>query len=284
MRYRHVLRRAALSPIVAACVWAGQPGPAAAADAEPTLPLWEAGLAGGGGYLSDYPGANQSHARGIVLPMLIYRGPILRVDQDGIRGRLLDTRRWTVELSATAAFSAKDNALRQGMAPLDYLFGVGPQWVYKGLQPPRGELTLRLKLRALMSSDLRRLDARGYSVDPELRWRLPDVAGTPATLTLSLQPTWASAPLQRYFYEVPAANATADRPAYAARAGYLGTEAAMTLSRRPMPGLSWFVSGQLMALHGAANRASPLLRNRSNLSIGAGLIWTPWRSSDAAPG
>lgn len=250
--------------------------------AEPVLPRWEAGFAAGLGHVPDYPGADRSRTRGIVLPMLIYRGPVLRIDEGGVRGRLLDTPDWEFDLSATAAFNAKNNPSRVGMSSLDYLVGVGPQWIYKGLQTPWGGPTLHLKWRAQLSTDLKGIDSRGFSLDPELRWRLKAVAGTPAALTLSLQPTWASRALQRYFYQVDPADATPARAAYRAHAGYLGTEAAATLSDRPTRGLSWFVTARLMSLHGAANTASPLLRDRSNLSIGAGIVWTPWQSREAA--
>ena len=110
----------------------------------------------------------------------------------------------------------------------------------------------------------------------------PGVAGTPMALTLSLEPTWASRALHRTFYQVDPADATAARPAYRARAGYLGTEAAATLSHRTAPDLSWFVTARAMSLHGAANAASPLLRERANLSVGAGVVWTPWRSAASA--
>lgn len=251
-------------------------------DEEAAGPRWEAGLAAGGGRVADYPGADQARLRGIVLPVLFYRGPVLRVDQSGIRGRLAHTPQWEFDLSATAAFDARNNDARQGMPALDYLFGVGPQWVYKGLSTCRGGPTLHLKWRALMSTDFKRIDERGFSFDPELRWRLPHVTHSPATLTLSLQPTWASRALHRYFYEVQPGEATPQRPAYRARAGYLGTELGATLSRRTTPSLSWFVTAQFMSLHGSANEHSPLLRDKTNFSVGAGLVWTPWRSADAA--
>jgi outer membrane protein len=60
---------------------------AAASDGEPG---WEAGVAGCAGWVSDYPGADQAHLRGVVLPVVIYRGPVLRIgriDREGIRGR-----------------------------------------------------------------------------------------------------------------------------------------------------------------------------------------------------
>ena len=250
----------------------------AAAEEVPNVPRWEAGLAAGGGYLSDYPGADQSHLRGIVVPVLFYRGPILRVDQSGIRGRFLNTPDLELELTATAAFDARNNDARAGMPELDYLFGVGPQLIYKGLHA-FGAPSLHLKLRALMSTDLHRIDERGFSIDPELRWHFRPLAGAPDVLTVSLEATFASRGLTRYFYAVEPGQATATRPAYAARAGYLGSEATLTWSRQLSPGLRWFVSARGQSFHGAANADSPLLRSRFNLGAGAGLVWTPWRSA-----
>jgi MipA family protein len=263
--------------------WALGSGAAWAQDsAAPGRPLWEVGLAAGVGHVPDYPGADRSRTRGIVLPYAVYRGPVFRVDEGGIRGRVFDSAGWSFDLSATAAFNARDNAARDGMPALDYLFGVGPQWIYKGLQTRGSGPTLHLKLRALMSTDFKRLDDRGLSFDPEVRWRFPRIGGTPAALTLSLQPTWASRALHAHFYEVEPSQATASRPAYRARAGYLGTDLGASLSHSPAPGLAWFVTARLSSLHGAANVDSPLLRERGNVSVGAGLVWTPWRSSSRA--
>lgn len=252
---------------------------AAPTPARPALPLWEVGLAAGAGHVPDYPGADHSRTRAAVLPIFIYRGPVLRIDNGSIRGRLARSTDWELDLSATGAFNANNNAQRQGMPDLDYLFGLGPQAVYKGLKSWPGQPTLNLKLRAIFSTDFSRVDARGISFDPELRWRMPQVAGTPATLSLSLQPSWASKTLQSYFYQVNPSEATTTRPAHNARAGYMGTEAGITLSHRPQPSLNWFVTARLMSLHGAANTASPLLRDKSNFSVGAGVVWTPWRSA-----
>lgn len=255
-------------------------GPACA-SADTGLPLWEAGLAAGAGVVPDYPGADRSTPRGLVLPILIYRGPALRVDGDGIRGRLARSGDWEFGLTATGGFDAHDSPARAGMPALDWLAGAGPQWIYQGWQR-RGGPTLHLRLRALVSSDLRRVDGRGFSVDPALRWRFDGVAGTRTSLTWSLEPTWATAALHRYFYEVTPAQATAARPAYAARGGYLGTELGATWGGQPAAGLSWFVTARAMSMHGAANAGSPLLRERGQVSVGAGLVWTPWRSGRRA--
>lgn len=245
---------------------------AAASDGEPR---WEAGLAGGAGWVTDYPGANQAHLRGLVAPIVIYRGPVLRIDREGIRGRLLDSRDLEFDLAATASFDARDNDAREGMPKLDYLLGVGPRLVYKGLRAVPGQPALHLTVNAIASTDFRRLDDRGLTLQPELRWRH-------GGWTFGVQPTWASRRLMRYFYEVAPAYATAARPAYAARAGYLGTELKLTFTQRVDSSLSWFVAARALSLQGAANHASPLLRSTSNFSFGAGLVWTPWQSTARA--
>jgi len=285
---KHTLLACTVASLASLNSWAATPAttpdaPATAVTTAPTgLPLWEAGLAAGAGHVPDYPGADRSRTRAAVLPVFTYRGPVWRIDGGSIRGRLARTTDWELDLSANGAFNASNNALREGMPDLDYLFGVGPQAIYKGLNTWPGKPTLHLKLRAILSTDFSRVDSRGVSFDPELRWRLPRVAGTPATLSLSLQPSWASRSLQSYFYQVNPSEATATRPAYNARSGYMGTEAGITLSHRAQRDVSWFVTARLLSLHGAANTASPLLRDKSNVSVGAGVVWTPWRSDRRA--
>jgi hypothetical protein len=131
-------------PIAALGAEAPQPVNAAS-DAGPperkehTVPLWELGLVGGGGYLPDYPAASQNHWRGIGLPYAVYRGDFLQVGERGIvRGLFLDLRQFEFDLSADASFpvNSSDNKARQGMNDLDTLFEIGPKLIYKFL--PRG--------------------------------------------------------------------------------------------------------------------------------------------------
>src|SRR5438034_3108450 len=116
-----------LLPSAASAAQTAPSAPAAEPDDPAQRPKWEAGLVTGAGRVVDYPGADQSHWRGFAAPLFIYRGRLLRVDQDGIRGRLLKTSDIEFDVTGSAAFSARNNDARQGMPPLDYLFGVGPQ-------------------------------------------------------------------------------------------------------------------------------------------------------------
>jgi outer membrane protein len=245
-------------------------------------PKWEAGVALGGGWINDYPGADQNHARGIVTPLLIYRGPVLRIDREGVHGRVFRDSDFELDVAASAWFDARSSRAREGMPALDYLFGLGPQLFYKGLRQHWGSPTLRLKARALVSTDFRNAHGRGVAVDPEVRWQFSAPSRDRGMLTLGIQPTWASRPLMRYFYEVEPAQSTPERPAYRARAGYLGTELNLLLTRRQSASVTWFVTARGMVLHGAVNAASPLLRDKTTLSIGAGVLWTPWQSEARA--
>jgi outer membrane protein len=276
---RFITTLAALAPALG-MAQSGPPDEAGEAGAG--RPLWEAGLVAGAARVVDYPGADQSQLRGLVVPLFIYRGKILRIDGGGIRGRLVDTPDWELDLTASAAFNARNNDARQGMPALDYLFGVGPQLIYKGLRGHPGSPTLHLKARAAFSTDFSDTRSRGFSFGPEVRWRMKPLATSPVLLTLAVQPSWASRSLQRSFYQVDASQASAERPAYDARAGYLGTEVSATLSGRRSNSLSWFAGVRAMSLHGAANTASPLLRERSNFSAGVGVVWTPWQSQARA--
>lgn len=247
------------------------------------LPLWELGVVAGSGWVPDYPGSGHSRGRAVLLPMLVYRGPVWKVDDEGVRGHLLDAGPWSFEISATAAFNARGSPARQDMPDLDYMLGVGPQWIYRGWQSDGRGPALHLKWRAHVSSDGREVHGHGLSFQPELRWTRAVLADPAASWTVSLQSTWATRPLGRRWYEVRPDQATPERPAYAARAGYHGTEASMGFSRRAAPGLSWFAVMQLGLLHGAAAGDSPLLRRRAELAAGLGVIWTPWRSDRPAP-
>jgi outer membrane scaffolding protein for murein synthesis (MipA/OmpV family) len=222
--------------------------------------------------------------RSLIAPFVVYRGQVLNVDGEGVRGRLLAHPDLELDLAASGAFSARENDARAGMPGLDYLFGMGPQLVYKGLRAVPGSPALHLKAKAVFSTDFRSVDGRGGSIEPELRWRFERFGGTPAALSVGIQSAWASRELQGYFYDVDAAFAVPGRPAYRARGGYLGSELRLALSRRASDSLSWFVAVRAMSLHGAANSDSPLLLRSATLDVGAGLLWTPWRSRQRAPG
>ena len=138
----HTLGRTAMRNLGAALLVAAlMPSTSLAQPAAADQPKWEAGLAFGGGWVNDYPGADQNHTRGMVAPLLIYRGPVLRIDREGVRGRLFKDSDFEIDVAASAWFDAPASRAREGMPALDYLFGLGPQLVYKGLRQYWGSAT-----------------------------------------------------------------------------------------------------------------------------------------------
>ena len=116
-------------------------------------PLWEAGVALLGVNGPDYPAAGTRRWRGAPAPIIIYRGPLLRIDDEGVRGRMLQWGNLRVDFSGAAGFNARSNGARAGMPDLDYLFQVGPQAVYKVPLDGGQELSAHLKTRAVVSTD-----------------------------------------------------------------------------------------------------------------------------------
>jgi hypothetical protein len=270
--------------------------PAAVSDAGPperedlhTVPLWEIGLVGGGGYLPDYPAASQNHWRGIGLPYAVYRGDFLQVGERGIvRGLFLDLRQFEFDLSADASFpvNSSDNKARQGMNDLDTLFEIGPKLIYKFL--PRGsgqELDLSLATRAVLSTDLLNWRYQGFVIAPGLTYADErfSLLGGDLRLIATLEPQFGFGGLNRYFYEVDRKDARPGRPAYDADPGYFGTELTLGVGWSPFERVRLFGGIVPGYYKGSANENSPLYRDNFNIAVGGGLRISLFQSERRVP-
>ncbi len=258
--------------------------PAAATERE--KPLFELGLAGGGGYLPDYPAAGQNHGHAIALPFLAYRGEIVRSDEKGLlRGRLVRTEsvEFDVSLNGSFAVDSDDNAARRNMPDLDHLGEVGPRLQITLARATRdARIDLELPVRAVFSTDFSELDFRGFTFAPQLAYQHDRFFDPTTEFKLSIGPVFATVELMEYFYEVPRPFATANRRAYAADAGYLGTRIEAAAFGRIFPRVQGFFGGRIDFHHGAANDDSPLFRHRTTYTIGAGLILSLVQSAQRA--
>lgn len=250
--------------------------PAATHRAEDGLrerPLWEAGLGLAGLNLADYRGSAHRRTLWLPLPYLIYRGRWLRADREGARAVLLDTRVAEVDVSVggSAPAASDDNPLRAGMADLPATVEIGPNlnltlW---GGGAARHKLDLRLPLRAVFTVQ-RSPRSIGAVFEPVINLDLVGQAGW--NTGLQAGPLFGSARYHGQFYGVAAAEASATRPAYNARAGYAGWKALASLSRRQG---AWWFGGYLRHddLHGAVVADSPLVERRASWSGGLALAW-----------
>lgn len=257
---------------------------AAPALAQSQRPLFELGIGGGGAFLPDYPAAEQSRLRGIVAPWLIYRGDILRADEQGARARTWLGDRVELAISGSGSFpaSSRDNRAREGMPDLDWIGEIGPTviWtIWRDLSPasPR-RLVLDTPIRAAFSTDLTSVRYRGLIFEPDIAWQQRNLFFSGSRLRLSLGVVFGDQRYMEYFYGVAPEFARPDRPAHDARAGYLGTRVSLSFRVPVTETLSVVVGGRVFNFSGAANRDSPLFRREWNYAVAAGFSWTFFRS------
>lgn len=262
---------------------------AASPPPEIRRPLLELGLVGGGGYVPDYPAADHSRLRGIIAPFLIYRGAILRSDDQGARLRAYHTDTVELALSASGSFpaSSDDNDARRGMPDLDWLGEIGPTlrltlWRSEDRAAPR-RILLETPLRAVFSTDLSSIRQRGFTFAPEFVFEGQSVVLPHARLRASIGVTFGDHRFMDYFYGVAPEFARPDRPAYDARAGYLGARASFSYRVPVTERLSVIAGARVEYFGGAANQDSPLFRREWNVSVAAGLSWSIWRSEATVP-
>jgi len=264
-----------------AVLWTFPCAPAAPANSE--SPKWEVGIAGAAAWTPHYPAADEGGRRIGAIPYLIYRSRRLRVGEGGLlSGDILETDRVDITVSIRGSLPArsKDNEARAGMPDLDALVEMGPQVViFLAKRPELDSIALKLPVRIVASSDLSNLKYRGIVFQPRLSYERETLfRSQDLSATVSLGPIFATERLMDYFYEVPPLYATPVRPAYDARAGYIGSALGFGLSYRLSKHLRFSVGAEFDYYGGATNDDSPLYRSDTGIKAGAGLVWKIWSS------
>lgn len=246
---------------------------------EAPRPLWEAGVSAFGASQTAYPGAAERVRRGLVLPFVLYRGKVFRIDENLVGVRAVKTPRTEFDIGFAASFGASSNdvVIRRGMPSIGTLFEFGPRLkVRLGEPTPASALRLELPLRAVLDvSDA--LRTRGVAAEPELGWRWRAGGGT--DLNASVGAVIGDRRLNRFLYGVAPRFATAERPAYEAGAGLIATRLGLSASRRLTREWQLFGFARHDSVRGAANESSPLVRRSGGMTAGVGVAWTFWRSA-----
>ena len=271
MRQHHALPQ---RPLASAAVTLALFAALSPATARADQPLWELGLGVGWLHLPHYRGSDQSRNWLLPIPYFQYRGEIFRADREGAHALLVNEERlkFDLSLSFNTPTRSQDNLARAGLPNLAPTLELGPsvKWVLGAGRGSNGSwgLDLRLPVRAVFSLEK---DARliGTTASPVLNY---DWSSQGWDTIWQIGPVAASRGYNRYFYGVPTASSTASRPAYEARGGAGGWAATALASRRF--GDVWLGTyAQYDSLAGATFNASPLVRARSNFSVGVGLSY-----------
>lgn len=257
--------------------------PAAWGD-EAAEPLWELAIGGFAMYSPAYPGSGATDSNLVALPFPIYRGSFLRLGEEiekPVRGRLLQDDRFSLSIDMDFSFGAdSDEApLRAGMPDLDPVAELGPELEWHLAEGPAGEGGWygALQIRGAAAFDDLTPEWRGWVISPEIRYvRYFGKSGE--RLKLRLTPAFASRRYMDYYYNVDPQFATNDRPAFAAKSGYLGTTLGASWHRPVTRDLELRVGARLNYWGGAKNRASPLFEEHSGVSIYVAFLYSFWQS------
>ena len=253
--------------------------------AESGPPLWEFGLAAYGRFGPAYPASEDSQLDAFPLPYPIYRGKFLRMGDDTdkpVRTHLFRRDRVKLDLDFGINFSAKSDDIdaRTGMPDLDLLVEMGPELEFQfAPEPFGGKIFLALQARGAASVDGLNPDWRGVVYSTELRFERRFQA---SEFIVKLTPEWASEGYMDFFYGVAPVYATAERPAYEAGSGYLGTRLSLTL-RHAISSTLDIVGGLRFGFYqGAANANSPLFTQQTTSGVMLALVWKFWASERRA--
>ena len=237
-------------------------------------PLWEFGLGLGVIAFEDYRGSNTSHAYPLPVPYLIYNGPFLKADRDGVRGMLFNQNWVELNVSVNATTPVRSDLARSGMPDLQSTIEVGPSLDFHLLRSneSRVKLDLRMPLRAAFTVQAPP-EYIGWTFTPRLALDIADAFGLPGwKLGFLAGPLFADRRNDEYFYSVAPQYATLTRPAYQAPGGYTGTQFITALSKRyPKYWVGAYVRHDTLA--GAAFEDSPLVQTKSYWSGGIGFAW-----------
>lgn len=255
------------------------------------LPRWELGA---GVAMVDFPlyrGAAERQRYWLPTPYVQYRGDYLQVDRERMRSPLLERDSVEIDLSLNGSVpvDSSESRARRGMDDLDPTLELGPElrWVLlrdERRTARRGDtfIDLRVPLRPVFAVSTDRVDHVGWLTQPTLNLAYKNVLGTGWNLGASVSWLYGDAGYHRYFYDVGARDATADRPVYQASGGASGQQRTLTLSR--VRGDLWF--GAFFRqddLHHAVFADSPLVQRRSDHAMGLAFGWTFARSSERVP-
>lgn len=246
-------------------------------------PLWELGIGGGALLMPDYRGSDKTRAYFLPFPYAVYRGGILKVEDQRISGRIFKTDRLTLDFSGYGAVPVRsnDNEARKGMPDLDPTFEFGPALRIKLLDSLENKFksSITLPLRAFFSTDFSSVRHEGWIFSPRINLEKRDVIpGTGLYLGISAGPAFTDKGYHEYFYTVEQAYATAVRPSYSAGSGYSGSTLTLGLGKTYKQFIFHaFVSADF--LQGAVFEDSPLVKTKTSIMTGFSVSWVFLKST-----
>jgi outer membrane scaffolding protein for murein synthesis (MipA/OmpV family) len=242
------------------------------------LPLWELGAGAALVDFPDYRGSDERQTYVLPIPYVVYRGEVLKVERQKVRGLLFktDLAELDFSLGGSVPVDSDDNDARSGMPDLDPAIELGPSLNFFLYRNERQTISVefRLPVRAVESVDFSEgIDHRGWLFHPHINLDVRNVFPGPGwNLGLLAGPIFATSRYHEYFYGVDPQFARPGRAAYDADGGYSGVQLIAALSKRfPNYWFGAFVKAD--SLNGATFEDSPLVKKEQSFAGGIAIAW-----------
>jgi outer membrane protein len=243
-------------------------------------PLYEFGVFGGSAFLPDYPAADEGRIRTLGAPQIRYRGLRYRSDEeDSLKARIFLNPLYGFDLSVSGAIAtnSEKNEARTGMKDLDWVGEIGPRFYLFLVRTEKLWIRVFFPVRWATSTDLKSITYQGIVFAPAMSARYYFDNSKFNSIILSATRTHTTHQMQEFYYQVDEKDATAERPAYDAKAGYMGSSASLSyIYERGHTGIYTGVSGA--SYKGAANAGSPLHKADYNYAVYLGFSYLFFQS------
>jgi MipA family protein len=224
----------------------------------------------------NYPGARDSTFWLLPFPYVVYRGDVIRSDDEGTRAKLKASKYYEVGLSFGFKFPVKssDNLTRNGMPNLDPVVSTGPQVLFRLVRDEKQKLNLRTGLRAALSvSSSFEFNPRGFVFFQALDyWRYLD-SSKATTMIVGLKNDIANKKYNSYFYSVTPEYANSSRNSFEANAGVFQTNLYAGVIHSITSKLNIFAGANVSDFSLSKNKNSPLLETQTNFGYAFGFFW-----------
>jgi len=247
-------------------------GIASAQADEEKAPLWEAGIGAGAFSLPQYMGSDERYTYPFAFPYLIYRGERWRLDRSGLRNRIFDSDRLSLDLSLSGGLPVKNsNKARAGMPDIHWTGEIGPRLRWQISDSDRIGWSVSLASRAAVNIKGKYV---GWVTEPYLRYiyRVPVSEGN-LRIKMDIGALYGSQKYHETYYGVAPIYATATRSAYQAKAGLHSIYVKARVRYPLSDNLELFASLQARTLAGGVVKDSPLVKSKVYTTAALGVVW-----------
>ncbi len=244
-------------------------------SAEKRETFWELGIGGIAVDIPYYPGAAENDTIALPFPFLRIQTEYFEVDE-GVRGFFYETPELRLNISGDLGIpvNSQDSKARAGMPDLNTVVQIGPslEYIFAGGRRQPSEFRLELPLRTAIASDLEHTENIGWVLEPRITYETLRPYKSGFAYQISSGVRYATKDFHQYYYDVPAAFATADRPAFESKSGYSGFFTDLVGNWR-YKDVIYFAFVRYQNLSGTEYEDSPLIEQDDYVSIGVGIAW-----------